>query len=594
MRPLYATRLTVFVAPGRQNEHDRLAALARAQIEHEAGAQAWQGAVAWACPPLRPDEHGRFAGPGGHCHGEFAVARADGARSWRGVVTRPVAATAGVPPGLLLRTEVQVRSSGPRSVVTTRQLLGAVDGGAVPRGLSVPPPTLAAEVLAAGVAAEAAVIAGRQLLGPGAKSVGEADVGDGLVAPAKATGREIPLVVVSRTPDERLLVDPDALARTLVGLAQVVVLRDFATAFRLTEQMSGGKAWSVFLGAVRVYEPGLDIDTQSPFQHRLFLPQELEQGGGSEWLPGLLRAEFAERSAAAIGPDAEAMAVEQAAARAEEATRAEATTRALAALRRVPERQGDGAAAAVGAESPSATLEAALGRERAAWEQHRQEAAARIRELEAELAGAGQRTEEYRALLAVADEEAKEREQQLAELEASVVHLCRGGQSRHREPEAGDPTFTSLEELLGHAEQHWQRDAVVFHNRAHRSAKNHGFNGNLDAAVNLLWAVCAVAGDYHDAQEMPGGFLGAFAKAGEPRFRSASSITAVTMYRAAYELLYDHGDGRGAVRVLLGPHVGLGSGTGNASLKIYWYVDEVNRKFVVGHVGDHLPIPTYR
>ena len=63
MRPLYATRLTVFVAPGRQNEHDRLAALARAQIEHEAGAQAWQGAVAWACPlPLQPDEQGRQGG----------------------------------------------------------------------------------------------------------------------------------------------------------------------------------------------------------------------------------------------------------------------------------------------------------------------------------------------------------------------------------------------------------------------------------------------------------------------------------------------------------------------------------------------------
>ena len=591
MRPIYATRLTVFVAPGRQNEHDRLAALARAQIEREAGPQAWHGAGAWACPPpLRPDEQGRFAGPGGHCHGEFAVARADGARSWRGVVTRPVAVAAGIPRGLLLRTEAQVRSSGQKSVVTTRQLLGAADGGAVPHGLSVPSPTLTAEVLAAGIAAEAAVIAGRLLLGPGATSVGEADVGDELVQHAKAPSRAIPLVVVSRTPDERVLVDPDALARALVGLAQVVVLRDFATAFRLTEQMSGGKEWSAFLGAVRVYEPGLDVDTQSPFQHRLFLPQELEQGGGAGRLPELLRVEFAERSAAAIGPDADATAVEQAAARAEEAARAEATTRALAAMRGTPETEGAEAAADVG----TGALEAALERERAAWERHRQEAAVRIRELEVELAGAGQRTEEYRALLAVADEEAKELGQHVADLEATVVHLCQGGQARHRGPEADEPTFASLETMLAHAARHWHPDAVVFHARAHRSARNHGFNGSLEAAVNLLWAVCEVAGDYHGAQEMPGGFPGAFAEAGEPGFRRASSTTAVTMYRDDYELRYDHGDGRGSVRVQMGPHVGLGSGTGNASLKVYWYVDEVNRKFVVGHVGDHLPIPSYR
>ncbi len=591
MRPLYATRLTVFVAPGRQNEHDRLAALARAQIEHEAGAQAWQGAVAWACPlPLQPDEQGRFAGPERHCHGEFAVARADGARSWRGVVTRPLAATAGVPPGLLLRTEVQVRSGGPKSVVTTRQLLGAVDGGAVPRGLSVPPPALAAEVLAAGVAAEAAVIAGRRLLGPGAMSVGEANVEDGLVAPAKAAGREIPLVVVSRTPDERLLVDPDALARALVGLAQVVVLRDFATAFRLTEQMSGGKAWSVFLGAVRVYEPGLDVEAQSPFQHQLFLPQELEQAGRAERLPDLLRGEFAERAAAAIGPDTEALEIEQAAARAEEAARAEATTRALAALRQAPVERGARPAAAPGA----AALEAALERERAVRERHQQEATARIRELEAELASAGQRAEEYRALLAVADEEAKELGQLVADLEATVIHLSEGGQVRRRPVEDDPPGIGSLEELLDYAAQHWHPDAVVFHDRAYRSARNHRFNGNLEAAEDLLWAVCEVAAAYHDRTELPGGFLKAFVDAGQPRFQSGSSITAVTMYQDDYELRHDHEDGRGAVAVLMGPHVGFGSGTGNTSLKVYWYVDEVNRRFVVGHVGDHLPIPTYR
>ena len=42
-------------------------------------------------------------------------------------------------------------------------------------------------------------------------------------------------------------------------------------------------------------------------------------------------------------------------------------------------------------------------------------------------------------------------------------------------------------------------------------------------------------------------------------------------------------------RVMLGPHLALGDGGSTDTIfRVYWYLDEGSRAFVLGHVGRHL------
>ena len=86
--------------------------------------------------------------------------------------------------------------------------------------------------------------------------------------------RQLPVVVLTNpTSRDRELVtsdwvlDPDRLAKKLLGWAHVVLLPDELT-FPWSDLV--GRAWGVYHGAVRVYRPGLEFQTQSPFSHPLF------------------------------------------------------------------------------------------------------------------------------------------------------------------------------------------------------------------------------------------------------------------------------------------------------------------------------------
>jgi hypothetical protein len=65
-------------------------------------------------------------------------------------------------------------------------------------------------------------------------------------------------------------------------------------------------------------------------------------------------------------------------------------------------------------------------------------------------------------------------------------------------------------------------------------------------------------------------------------FRSGISQTAETRYRHDYEREY-----RGS-KLLLGPHFARGIGPPTEILRIYWAVDDEERRLVVGHVGRKL------
>ena len=84
--------------------------------------------------------------------------------------------------------------------------------------------------------------------------------------------RSLPVVAVSSTgPDAppNSQVDVDALARKLTGLGVVVLLSDKYASWSLTDALS--KALSCYLGAVRVYWPGLRRDSD-PLGQPLYLP----------------------------------------------------------------------------------------------------------------------------------------------------------------------------------------------------------------------------------------------------------------------------------------------------------------------------------
>ncbi|MCW5790451.1 MAG: hypothetical protein KIT72_08520 [Polyangiaceae bacterium] len=92
--------------------------------------------------------------------------------------------------------------------------------------------------------------------------------------------RRHPIVVLSPDPySERLSVDPDAISNAVAGVASVHVLASKWAGFALTDEV--GKRYSCYNGAVRIYWPRFSLEAD-PFFHRLWLPSEISELGGSE------------------------------------------------------------------------------------------------------------------------------------------------------------------------------------------------------------------------------------------------------------------------------------------------------------------------
>jgi regulator of replication initiation timing len=88
-----------------------------------------------------------------------------------------------------------------------------------------------------------------------------------------SSDRLLPVVIISPNAwTDRLEFDPVDLQRSLLGFAQVVALRDRWAAFKLTDCI--GKVLSCYNGAIRLYWPGLRLDS-NPFDHPLYLPDSI-------------------------------------------------------------------------------------------------------------------------------------------------------------------------------------------------------------------------------------------------------------------------------------------------------------------------------
>lgn len=108
---------------------------------------------------------------------------------------------------------------------------------------------------------------------------------DELLSRLEDSQRKLPIIVVSEAkpnPNRPWLVDIHSLARNLTGIAWVTCV-SYEAAFGLSDAY--GKSWSVFNGACRIYMPGYDRFTQSPYDHPLLLAEQLNNNSwGEHWL----------------------------------------------------------------------------------------------------------------------------------------------------------------------------------------------------------------------------------------------------------------------------------------------------------------------
>lgn len=387
--------------------------------------------------------------------------------------------------------------------------------------------------------------------------------------------RLLPIVVVSQEPATGLpLCDPDELANRLAGIAEVFLLNGIETTFELTE--ATGKEFSCFNGAIRTYWPGLSLEHDSPFSHPLGLPSRLRQH--RDVVQGLFE-QFAEMSALRYVPGA---VIREATDRvADEEVEQEADfhkryERAVAAAR---ESQRKAEVAAAAAEQHPA-LAAALEETR--------------RELKAAAGLADLALDENSSLrrdLQTLRNENRELRERNADLEAKVSSLTlvheytaqqRGASVAELESETELDPPASVIAALERVEQEF-RDAVVIHERARRSARESTYRRPQAVYDALSFIVSTYARKFSAPLGQP--LQQVFADAGYEVHWNIGTVTR-GQYRQHYVVDYE------GEQVWIQTHLTFKGKANENCLSIHWYADEVRKRLLIGHCGDHLPYAT--
>jgi hypothetical protein len=352
--------------------------------------------------------------------------------------------------------------------------------------------------------------------------------------------RRLPIVALTQAgATGRCSTDPTYLANQLMGLAHVVIVAPATATFELTDRL--GRNLAVFDGAVRLYWPGL-VEGGDGYVHRLWLPSAVEFIDRREAADGRVNG-FARHLLALIGGVAALRIPPDPVAR---ELRREAEARVAAAERAEWRRLLD---------------EQALPDEFAEEFDRR---AKRIEELELDLEIA----EEERALL---QDETARLAYNIGTIQAAIAT------ERGDDDSAVAPPATIPEAVERLAADH--PDALVILQDAYESAAETRYR-HIDRAAAALRAIGAVAQGWHD-DSLGTSFESAFAERGFT-FRT---VGPVTQGRHPQEYGRTYGGGR----VMLGPHVALGDGGSTDTIfRAYWYLDEAERRFVIGHVGRHL------
>lgn len=362
--------------------------------------------------------------------------------------------------------------------------------------------------------------------------------------------RRLPVLVTSVSIETgRPVTDPVELARQLVGVAHVSVIVVASATYELTDRI--GKSLSVFDGAARLYWPGFTI-ASDPYVHRLWLGRTVESidqrathrdrpVGFSRHLLALL----GNVSALRTQPDPLLRALRRETdARIREAERNELARITEVAREAIPDEF------AVDFDRQSDLIRTQ---------------ADRIAELEFQNE--------------VLDDEKDVLNREIARLTRSFSdYQAAIAQERGDLGEDAEIEPSSIAEGLERvATAH--PDALVVLPEAYESASETRYR-HIVRAIAALRAIGEVAEGWHTNQ------LGmSFDAAFNERGFDMRPVGEATQGRHPNE----YGRTFEGRRVLLGPHVAIGDGGSTDTIfRAYWYLDEAERRFVLGHVGRHL------
>lgn len=339
--------------------------------------------------------------------------------------------------------------------------------------------------------------------------------------------RTLPVVVITpRNDSPKTLVEPKRVSTYLAGLAHVIQLADARTSRALSQIL--GQPLSIYDGGVRIYWPGMTAG-DDPKNHPRYLREaivKLEYQWGSF-------AQFLLRTLAPIATMRTPI------------TKLEAEIKVAFAQARKKERK----------ETRTRIRTAGIGDE---WMKELETAWRETERLENE-------NEDLAARL-------KELTDELESAQTSLAQLA-----QEQEPEVADTAPRSVAEAVQEGAERCSN--LVFLEEAFESAWDSPYQ-QPDKVLSSLIALDEIGGRYA-RNELAGGFSVAFEQAGLP-FKSDVSQTALGKYPQEYRRSYN------GKTIMLGPHIAFGARTPRTCLRIYFYIDEEARKFVVGHVGNHL------
>lgn len=346
--------------------------------------------------------------------------------------------------------------------------------------------------------------------------------------------RRLPAIVLSkRTLDDVFSVDPDRLARRLVGVAVVYSLSERGASYRLTDLMP--PKLSCYNGAVRVYWPGLsrnDPPTRHPLYHPDIISRILLQGSSLE---DRLFERLARISAFRYvdGP---------------------ITSMVLqASKKRLRERQT----------KQLEQMRSSLGEEYGAKIAELQEAAAQreeyLRTLEEEIATLKERLSDWRLY-------------QAPERTGAVT----------TEPPAENDEIQSVAEAVARAKSRFA-DLLDFWPSALESASR-SESERYESVYQALEVLHRISSDYFsgtDGTERVGRFEDAFSPY-RIKYSARESQTTSTKY--AQQRTFTNGERS----IQMERHLTIGGGDRQNAVQIFFEIDATSRKFIVGYCGIHL------
>jgi hypothetical protein len=348
----------------------------------------------------------------------------------------------------------------------------------------------------------------------------------------QSRSRRLPIVVVSRTALlDKWLVDPAEVADRLAGIAEVYVLDDKWAGYALSNEV--GKIYSCYNGAVRLYWPDFDPGA-SPYSP-VYTPDKVRDLGSR--LVEIIFRQLAAISAFRFVPgpiavDARDFLEEQ-------------KITELESIKKAAQERGDYEQFVQMWEKENAELRKTLGQ---------------LKDENADLRAGLQLSQDNLRAVWHAQEEVE------------------GIETGEPAPEEGPE---SIEEAVRKAQSNFT-ETLIFLESARTSAEDSPFK-QPKRAFQALLAMHEVCQEWRKSrkEKVPIGLLEQRFAAKGFNYKPRESMTSRGKWGGEYEATYQ---GR---KVSIEQHLALGKGGPDTCLRIHFYTDDKEEKYVVAHVGRH-------